>query len=442
MPDGVDLGIAFDRPPEDALRYFEEKGFRAGHWNWWDTWQEANARAFVIARTARLDVQQAIRDRLRVALAQGMTEREFIRTLTPQLQRLGWWGKKIIVGADGAAEVVREGSPWRLKTIYRTNVMTAYNAGRWKQQNDNADGRPYWMYVAVMDARTRASHAAMNGRVFRHDDPIWNTHYPPCAFNCRCRVRALTERQVQSRGLAVESSAGHLEEVMQDVGVDKRTGEVVERPAWRYTAPDGRSMTPSPGWNYNPGKAAFQPDLERYDYDLARQYVEGSLTGPAFARTWHRVEDAVTAFRATDEAAGLNPQRITQILRRRGDIALGETYAVGILSAADRRLLGVRTQVVRLSDDTLLKQAVSRSGQDFDLSDYWRVQRVIEQASFVARQGENVLVFVERDDVLYAAIIKRTRDGHELYLTSFRRSSLEDVARLRRQADVLRDEIG
>jgi len=289
---------------------------------------------------------------------------------------------------------------------------------------------------------TRASHAAMHGRVFHHDDPIWNTHYPPCAFNCRCRVRALTERQVRQRGIAVESSEGRLTEVTQEVGLDKRTGEVIERPAWQYTAPDGRSMTPSPGWNYNPGRAAYQPDLDRYDFDLARQYVEGMLTGPAFARTWNRVEAAGTAFRATDAAAGLSAAQITAMLRRRGDIAMGETYAVGVLSAADRRLLGVETQAVLLSDDTLLKQAISRTGQGFGLRDYWRVQHVIEHASFVARQGENVLVFVERDGMLYAAFIKRTDDGRELYLTSFRRSSLEDVARLRRQAEVLRDEIG
>lgn len=90
----------------------------------------------------------------------------------------------------------------------------------------------------------------------------------------------------------------------------------------------------------------------------------------------------------------------------------------------------------------MAKQVVSRTGQDFGVRDYWRVQRVVEQAEFVARQGENVLVFVERDGVLYAATIKRAEDGRELYLTSFRRSSLEDVARLRRQAVVLRDEIG
>lgn len=439
MSEGVNLGVAFGLPPREALRYFEEKGFRTSHWNWWDTWQDANARAFVIARTARLDVQQSIRNRLREALANGMTERDFIRQLTPELQRMGWWGRKIVVDSKGAAEVVHEGSPWRLKTIYRTNMNTAYGAARWKQQKDNAESRPYWQYIAVMDAKTRHDHAAMNGLVFRHDDPIWHTHYPPCAFNCRCRVRALTEKQVQTRGIDVQTSQGRLQEVMQEVGVDKRTGEVIERPATRYTAPNGRTMTPSPGWNYNPGQAAYQPDLERYDDDLARQYVEGMLTGPAFARTYQRIEAAVANFMRSDEAAGLSKQQITAFLRKSGKIAEGAYYHVAILPPTSRALLGVRVKAVRLSDDTLLKQAVSRSGQDFDFKDYWQVQQVIERAEVIVLENENVMAFVRRGDTWYHATIKRTRDGKELYLTSFRHTNESGMQKAMKKGEVVRN---
>ena len=443
MPEGIDLGTAFGKPPKDALRYFEDKGFRAGHWNWWDTWQEANARAFVIARTARLDVQQAIRDRLRDVLAKGMTEHEFVRDLAPQLQRMGWWGRKVVVDSAGTAESVQEGSVWRLKTIYRANVFTAYNAGRWKQQADNADSQPYWQYIAVMDARTRASHAAMNGRVFRHDDPIWNTHYPPCAFNCRCRVRALTERQVRARNLTVESSDGRLTEVKQDVGIDKRTGEVIERPAWQYTAPDGRRMTPSPGWNYNPGRAAFQPDLDRYDYDIARQYVEGSLTGPAFARQWLKWEKRVAELRAA--TPGVTDDDLRMALRDEADPVL--YWPAAILDDADRRLLGTQTQVVRLSDWTMAKQAVSRTGQDFGLDAYWRVQPTIESASAVLRDrkptGTEVYLFYGGGDDVYVAILKPTRNRvtgvDEVYLDSFRRSNARELARARRRFEVVRE---
>lgn len=87
-------------------------------------------------------------------------------------------------------------------------LRAAANAERRRQQEENADSRPYWMYVAIIDSNTRPEHAAMNGRVFRYDDPIWQTHYPPLEPGCRCRVRALTEAQIKSRGLVVESTIG------------------------------------------------------------------------------------------------------------------------------------------------------------------------------------------------------------------------------------------
>lgn len=49
------------------------------------------------------------------------------------------------------------GSPWRVATICRTNVQTAYNAGRYAQQSAMHSARPYWQYLAVLDERTRPS---------------------------------------------------------------------------------------------------------------------------------------------------------------------------------------------------------------------------------------------------------------------------------------------
>ncbi|QHS09594.1 phage minor head protein [Sinimarinibacterium sp. NLF-5-8] len=371
-----------------------------------------------------------------------MTEREFIKQLTPELQRMGWWGKKVFVDSAGKAEVVQEGSPWRLKTIYRTNVMSAYNAARYKQQYENADSRPYWMYIAVMDAKTRPQHAVLHGRVFRFDDPIWDTIYPSNSFNCRCRVRALTEAQIKARGLTVESSKGRLKQVMQEVAIDKRTGEIIQRPAWQYTAPDGRTMTPSPGWNYNPGRAAFQPDLERYDYDLARQYVEGMLTGPAFARAWNKWEVRVAQIRA--ETPGIADDAIREMLKH--EAVPASFWPVAILSAADRQLLGTQTQVARLSDWTLAKQAVSRSKQGFKVDTYWRVQPTIETAITVLKNykptGTEVYLFYGEGNGVYVAVLKPTKNqatgADELYLDSFRKSSNYELARLRTKLEVLR----
>ena len=64
--------------------------------------------------------------------------------------------------------------------------------------------RPYWRYVSVKDGRTRPTHRALNGKVYRHDHPFWDTYYPPNGFMCRCTVQTLSQAQVDARGLKVE----------------------------------------------------------------------------------------------------------------------------------------------------------------------------------------------------------------------------------------------
>ena len=253
-PDAIDLGYAAKLPPDKAIEFFRAKGYEVS-WHWWEVWESAHARAFTVAKAVQADVLESIRGALDRALEKGQTRREFARDLEPRLRALGWWGRQVIVSPDGGAEKVQLGSPHRLRTIFDSNMRSTFGAARQRQQMENVESRPFWMYDARNDSRVRPSHAAMDGRVFRADDPIWKTHYPPNGWNCRCRVRALTAAQVRARGLRVSDSAGALEAVQQEVGVDKRTGEVIVKPGTAYRFRAGGEvhvMTPDPGWGSAP----------------------------------------------------------------------------------------------------------------------------------------------------------------------------------------------
>lgn len=255
-----DLQYAFGLPPKDAVAYFRSKGFAVSD-NWWEIWQGANAKAFTVAKATRMDVLESIRAALDKSLVDGMTERDFSKQMESELKRLGWWGKQVWVGENGIAREVQLGSQHRLKTIYRVNHQTAYMAGRYRQQMANADARPFWMYVAIADTKTRAEHARLNGKVFRWDDPIWQVIYPPNGWNCRCRIRALTAAQVERMGLSVENGSDYIESYTAEVGVDPRTGEVITQEQQRIRLPNGSTMTPDVGWSHNPGAAAFGTDM-------------------------------------------------------------------------------------------------------------------------------------------------------------------------------------
>jgi len=266
--DAIDLAYCMTLPPKQAVEYMRSKGF-AITWDWDELWQEAHAQAFTVAKATRLDILQDIRDAVEKALQDGKTLAWFEKELTPVLQAKGWWGRtEVTVEETGEVSQVQLGSPWRLKTIYRTNIQTAYQAGRFQEQLENADDRPYWQYVAILDGKTRPSHRAMNGKVFRFDDPFWGTFYPPNGWGCRCRVKALSQSNVERRGLVLESSAGKLGTAMRLV----RIGEEREVATFRAMDPASRkeiTISPDVGWSYNPGAASWAPDLSRYSGPLA-----------------------------------------------------------------------------------------------------------------------------------------------------------------------------
>jgi SPP1 gp7 family putative phage head morphogenesis protein len=228
-PDLKALQFALNLPPADAVKYLQAKGF-AFSFNWQEVWQEAHHKAFTVAKALNIEILQEIRQQVQRSIEEGITFGEFQKQLEPTLKNLGWWGKSYMVNPNsGAVEGVQLGSPRRLKTIYRTNLTVAYSVGRYKQMAENTKHRPYWLYNATLDRRTRPGHAALHGKVFRFDDPIWETIYPPNDWGCRCWVRPLTKSEVESMGLQVE-----------EPGTTKLPPNF---------APEE--------WQYNPGKHAF-----------------------------------------------------------------------------------------------------------------------------------------------------------------------------------------
>lgn len=437
MPEQVDLKEAISLDPEAAIRYFRQKGYTIS-WNWQETLQEANARAFTVAKMANLELLKTVNEKLDTVISEGKTERWFAKELTPLLQQAGWWGRPLSVGPEGQAQRIQLGSPQRLQLIFRQNVQTAYNAGRWEQMLQNRKSQPLWQYVAVLDQRTRPSHAALNGQVFRWDDPIWSTHYPPNGWNCRCRVRAMSERALKRRGLEVSSSEGRRQTRIDDAGRDYRTGEItrVEVTGVRTVGPDGKPTTfwTDPGFSYNAGAARYQPELDRYPEDIARSYVQGVVTGPEFerwTRIWRRVVEADTAGATTTAARRDAVRRITRSpseTRKAMDAAglenvpapAGMEHPVAVLRKSDMEALGTESQSVLMSTTTLVEHLAAHP--EIGVDDYAKLPRLVEQGEVYEDGGSRILLLAI-DGVTYRAAIKTDADRRRNYLLSLFRTT-------------------
>lgn len=228
--------------PEEAIGYFRAKGYEVG-FDWRDVWQEEHARAFTVAKAMSVDLLQDIRSAVDEAIATGQSLAQFRKNLTPMLVIRGWWGKQLQVDPlTGEEKLVQLGSPRRLRTIYNTNMRTAHAAGRWERIQRNKKVFPFLRYVSVMDGRERPEHGAWHGTVLPIDDPWWDTHYPPCGWNCRCTAVPMNQRMLDRRGYEVNQPQRFPEKEY----VNKRTGEVTRLE---------RGI--DPGWSYNVGQAAM-----------------------------------------------------------------------------------------------------------------------------------------------------------------------------------------
>ena len=206
--------------PEKALAYWKSKkpvssaAFKA-------LGDAAKSRSFAVAGLAKLDMVSDLHASLHEAMRNGETLASWQKRIPQVIEESGWTGR-------------------RIETIYRTNVQTAYMAGRYAEMMETAQSRPYWQYVAIGDARTRPAHAVLNGMVFRYDDAFWDTNYPPNGFRCRCTVRTLSARQMDKMGVEVQKGPpGVL------VYTDPATGME------RHIA----SVLPDSGFATNPGKS-------------------------------------------------------------------------------------------------------------------------------------------------------------------------------------------
>ncbi len=336
MPEPVDLAYALGLEPRLAVEYFRSKGY-AITFSWDDMAAVAHARAFTVAKAASMDVLTTIRGELQRALSQGTTLRDFTRTLEPRLKALGWWGKQVMERPDGTAQLVQAGSPHRLRTIYQTNMQSAYMAGRYRELAENVAARPYWQYVAVMDLRTRPAHAALHGRVFRADDPIWQKIWPPNGYNCRCRVRALSQRDLEAKGLSVSESG---EDLKSFEDVDPATGEVFERVSYKGPGME-RPFAPDRGFVGNQALAAAAPEVS-----IA---AKSAILGPAAAGVLNQViiegwgaytrwiDDVVAAGVARGESrvVGYARPEEHELLE-----ALGGRFATGAIVLEDRLIVG------------------------------------------------------------------------------------------------------
>ena len=146
----------------------------------------AKARSFTVAGLASEHALQIAQSELGNAIVNGTPLKDFAAALATRFEAAGFTSL----------------NPSHVETVFRTNLVGAYNVGRKAEMSTPTAlaMRPYWVIRTVKDDRQRDTHGAVDGWVLRATDPFWkNVGGPPWGFNCRCRLSTIRESKLGGR---------------------------------------------------------------------------------------------------------------------------------------------------------------------------------------------------------------------------------------------------
>lgn len=86
-----------------------------------------------------------------------------------------------------------------LRTEYDTAVRRARFAADWKRFEKDKDLYPNLKWLPSVSVNKREGHRVFYNRVWKADDPFWNTNYPGNLWNCKCGLTSTDEKITEGR---------------------------------------------------------------------------------------------------------------------------------------------------------------------------------------------------------------------------------------------------
>lgn len=265
---------ALDLEFSEAIRFLRDKAGVTTR-SWRDVWDAAHSKMFMVAGANNQAIVDDIKEAIAKALEKGTTLDEFRKDFDGIVKRHGWSYR----GERG----------WRTRTIFETNLRTAYAAGRYAKLTapDTLETFPFWKYNHSGALHPRLQHKAWDGKVMRATDPFWDVAFPPNGFGCGCFVTPVSRGALKRLGKDGPDDGPDLSQL----GTDQPAGV-------------------DPSFAYNPGKAwlaqtAPGPKAVSASQAQTASFVRSALEGKRPGGAWTPVAIVDEAMaKALDMAEG------------------------------------------------------------------------------------------------------------------------------------------
>lgn len=148
--------------------------------------EDVRANFVWLKKSNDLEITTRLFDSMKKSLENGTTFKQWVKDCEEAINKAG-------LGKQG----------YYLENVYRTNMMTQYSIGNFKQQMEVVEDYPYWEYSAIEDNRTSNICRQLDGVVKRYDDSFWSAYYPPNHFHCRSTVISRNKEELKKYNLKI-----------------------------------------------------------------------------------------------------------------------------------------------------------------------------------------------------------------------------------------------
>ena len=327
--DGIEYDFA-GLVDKAAFEHFKVKKILPG-FSHYDVWLYQHSLAFTVAKMMDADMLAEVKDAIEAAQRNGTAFADFKKRLKPYLMAKGWWGEQIMTDPlDGEPKLVQLGSTRRLKTIFDTNMRTAFAAGQWQRIQANKKALPYLRYNKSASGHPRDGHKRYYGLVLPVDHDIWKVIFPPNGYGCKCSVSALTKRQAEEEGIGGEPDVEMVE------FTNPRTGKTV-------LIPD--DITPSFAHNHGDRLGAMDALFgDKHGEDALAEMIAQRETW--LDRRYSMPSDAVKVLALPDKVSKKEVKRLAAKASGGNNISVYEAAA----AAAWQQVTGDRLEVFDLGE--------------------------------------------------------------------------------------------
>lgn len=380
--------FSFNNPPLENIAFLMSKKPEL-HFDYDEIKFEAHQRAFTVAKLTQIDLLADIQTSLENAFVEGQSFEKWKEELKPTLQKHGWFGKSVeVINPKTNEKKSIEVGASRLKKIFYTNARTAY------AQSEARAGyklplSEYIRYVAILDNRTRHTHAQMHGKIAHRKDKFWEKNYPPNGWNCRCAVEFISKDEMDEQGF-------------KEMSEIEKTLNFAEKD-WDY---DTRNLEKNDN------------GLQLIIENKLKKYVKNQSAREALELLREQVKENRSMYERIkgfyNEVKALSSDEREK--RRKESIFIAKT---------DKRLrekLGTSAEVVRLSVNTLSTH-FKHEAEGITPFDYALIRHILsdENANIEKGNKDRHIVYFSKYGVNYKAVLKTTdknADKDEVYLVS------------------------